>query len=57
MDGVVFEEVAKIVEIHEGIVDGHNLSLVGVGGKGGSESESSDSAEAVDSESNLGHSI
>jgi len=55
MDGVVLEKVHKVVQIHEWIVDGHNLGLVGVGGHGGSEGQSSDSSEAVDSESYLGH--
>ena len=55
MNGVVLEEVAKVVEVHEGVVDGHNLSLVGVGGESRSHGESTDSAEAVDSEFNVGH--
>ena len=55
MNRVVPEQVAKVVEIHEGIVDGHNLGLVSVRCEGGPEGESADSAEAVDSESDAGH--
>ena len=56
MNGVVLEEVAQVVEIHEWVVDGHHLGLVGVGVHGSSEGESTDSAEAVDSEFDAGHS-
>ena len=57
MNGVVFEEIAKVVEVHERVVDGHNLSLVGVLSESRSEGESTDSAEAVDSESDVGHGL
>lgn len=49
MDRVVLEEVDEVVQIHEGVVDGHDLGGVGV--SGGPEGESSDSAESVDTES------
>ena len=55
VDGVVLEEVAEVIEVHERIVDGHNASLASVGGEGGPEGEAADSAEAVDSESGDGH--
>ena len=56
MNRVVLEQVAKVVEVHEGIVDGHDLGLVGVLCEGRAEGESSNSSEAVDSESDAGHS-
>ena len=55
MNGVILEEVDQVVEVHEGVVDGGDLSLGSVLSEGRSEGESADSAEAVDSESNLGH--
>ena len=55
MDGVVLEEVDQVVQIHEWVVDGSDLGLASVLSEGRSEGESADSAEAVNSESNLGH--
>ena len=49
VDGVVLEEVDEVVDVHEGVVDGHDLSVFAGGCC--SEGKSSDSAEAVDSES------
>ena len=46
---VVFEEVHQIVDSHEGVVDGHNLSLASVLSEGRSESKTTDSSESVDS--------
>ena len=57
MNGVVSEQVHQVVEIHEGVVDGHDLGLASVLGQGGAAGKSADSAEAVDSDSNLGHSV
>ena len=57
MNGVVLEEVHEVVQIHEGVVDGHNLGLASVLGEGGAAGESANSTEAVDSDSNLGHSV
>ena len=52
---VVLEEVHKVVEIHEWVVDSCNLGLSSVRAEGGSEGESSNSSESVDSESDSGH--
>ena len=57
MDRVVSEEVHEIIDIHERVVNGHNLSLVGVLGEGRAESESTNSSESVDSKSDCAHSI
>ena len=57
MDGVVLEEVHEVVNIHEWVVDGHHLGLAGVLSESSSHGESSNSAEAVDSESDGGHSV
>ena len=57
MNRVVSEEVHEVVDIHEGVVDSHNLGLASVLGHGSAASESADSTEAVDSESNLGHGV
>ena len=57
MNGVVLEEVAEVVKIHEGVVDGHDAGLASVGGEGGPEGKAADSAEAVDTESGDGHAV
>lgn len=57
MNGVVLEEIDKVVQIHEGFVDSHNAGLGGVLSEGRSEGESSNSSESVDSESNVGHGL
>ena len=48
MDRVVFEQVHKVVNIHEGIIDSGNNSLAGVFSEGRAEDETANSAEAVD---------
>lgn len=48
VDGVVFEEVDQVISVHEGIVDGHDLGVVGVLSESRAEDETADSAEAVD---------
>mmetsp|Transcript_34593 Transcript_34593/g.46626 ORF Transcript_34593/g.46626 Transcript_34593/m.46626 type:complete len:343 (+) Transcript_34593:87-1115(+) len=55
--GVVFEQVHEVVDIHEGVVDVHNLSFVSVLGESRSEGEAANSTEAVDSESDVGHGL
>jgi hypothetical protein len=53
VDGVILKVVDEIVEWHEWVVDGSDLNL-GVA-EGSSENESSDSAEAVDTEFDKRH--
>ena len=53
MDGVVGHEVDEVVDVHEGVVDCHDLSLAGVLGEGGAHDETADSSEAVDSHFDL----
>ena len=48
VDGIVLEEIDKIVEGHEWVVDGHDLGDVLVSNEGGSEDKSTDSSESVD---------
>ena len=55
--GVVFQQVDQVVGVHEGVVDGHDLGGVGVASEAGSEHEAADSAEAVDSEFDVGHAV
>lgn len=55
MDRVVLKEVAKVVKIHEWVVDGSNLSLSSSLRHSSSEGESSNSSESVDSKSDSGH--
>lgn len=49
MNGVVREQIDQVVQVHEWVVNGLYLSLSGVLGESGSESEPSDSSKAVDS--------
>ena len=51
MNGVVLEEVAHVIKVHEWFIDGHNAGLASVVGHSGPEGEAADSAEAVDTES------
>ena len=52
MNRVVLEEINKVVEVHEWVVDCRDLSLGGVlGREARSEGESSDSSKSVDSKS------
>jgi hypothetical protein len=48
VDGVVAEEVDKVVDVHEGVVDGHNLGFTRLLSEGGAEDETADSAETID---------
>jgi len=48
VDGVVLELVDQVVQTHEGVVDGSDFNLGVL--EGGSEGESSDSTETVDTE-------
>ena len=49
MNRVVFEEVNKVVLIHEGVVDSHHASLRRVGAEGRSAYKAANSTESVDS--------
>ena len=55
MDGVVLQQVDQIVSVHEWIVDGSNLSVASLLREGGSEDETADSTEAVDTHSDVRH--
>lgn len=46
MNRVVFKKIDQIVDVHEWIVDGHDLGVLA--GKSSSEGESSNSSESVD---------
>ena len=48
MDGVVFEEIDQVVDVHEGVVDGHDFGLVRVLCEGRAEDETANSAESID---------
>ena len=48
VDGVVAEEVDEVVDIHEGVVDGHDLGFSSLLSEGGAEDETTDSAETID---------
>ena len=50
MNGVVAEQVNKIVGVHKGVVDGHDFSLACILTEGRAEDEAADSAEAVDAD-------
>lgn len=55
VDGIVLEEVGEVIDIHEGIVNGGDHSLVLVAKEGRSEDESTNTAETVDAHSNVTH--
>ena len=55
VDGIVLEEIGEVVDIHEGIVDSGDHSLVLVAKEGRSEDESTNTAETVDAHSNSAH--
>jgi hypothetical protein len=50
VDGVVLKEVHEVVNVHEGVVDGEDLGLLGVLSEARAEDEATDSAEAVDTD-------
>jgi len=50
VDGIVLEEVDHVVEIHEGVVDGHNLDVFVLGG--GAEHQAANAAKSVNSHLN-----
>jgi hypothetical protein len=56
VDGIVFQQVDEIVEVHERIVDSSDSSLILVADEGGSEDESTDSAKSIDTHSYVTHS-
>ena len=55
MNSVVLEQVDQVVDIHEGVVDRRDLSLIGVVHESGPEHESADSAESIDAHSHCAH--
>ena len=53
MDGVVFEEVDQVVNIHEGIVNRSNTGVTL--SEAGTEDETTDTAESVNTHTNSAH--
>jgi len=53
VDGVVLQQVHEVVDIHEGVVDGHDAGLVGVLAESRAEDETADSTEAVDTHADV----
>jgi hypothetical protein len=55
VNGVVLEQVDQVVQVHEWVVDGSDSGLASVLSEGRAEGQATNAAEAVDSESNVGH--
>ena len=57
MDSIVLEQVDKVINVHEGVIDLHNSGFAGILGERSSSDETSDSAESIDSNSSDRHMI
>lgn len=55
MNGVVLEQVHEVISVHEWVIDSHDSGGVLVAGEGGSENETADSSEAVDTHLDVRH--
>jgi len=57
MNRVVLELVNQVVQVHEWIIDRHNLGLARILRKSSSERESTNAAESVDAHPYCRHSV
>lgn len=55
MDRVVAEEIDEVVKVHEGVINCHDLSILGILGEGGAENETANSAESIDTHFDVRH--